>query len=191
MLTRLCSTGSWTSKQSPFSLWIAWWVFVVLMSQVAWKSDTNLDLNWYNLRYHVNIISMKERGIITVVSLPRWHWYEGQLPCFGFSWLATRLQQTASFESPTCWLLLPKSPMLLIFQFWSFIKFSKTCAAANCFAVTPSTEKMVAKCLFLILSNILSLQESWSLVGVSVLVTSGGNSTVPHDMPKVSSKRPS
>ena len=37
-------------------------------------------------------------------------------------------------------------------------------AADNCLAVTPRTLKMLAKCLFLNLSNILSLLESWSLV---------------------------
>ena len=131
---------------------------------------------------------------------PHWHLCGAQRLCSEFSSLASRWQQTASFGSQTCLLLLPEIAAfgyLRKFEKKNCCKhnishyFSRTCAAANCFAVTPRTEKMVAKCLFLILSNILSLQDSCSLVAVSVLVTSGGNSTVPQEMPKVSSRRPS
>ena len=131
---------------------------------------------------------------------PHWHLCGEQRLCSEFSSLASRWQQTASFGSQTCLLLLPEIAAfgyLRKFEKKNCCKhnishyFSRTCAAASCFAVTPSTEKMVAKCLFLILSNILSLQDSCSLVAVSVLVTSGGNSTVPQEMPKVSSRRPS
>ena len=133
---------------------------------------------------------------------PHWHLCGAQRLCSEFSSLASRWQQTASFGSQTCLLLLPevatfgylrKFEIKFVANTTHIIShyFSRTCAAANCFAVTPRTEKMVAKCLFLILSNILSLQDSCSLVAVSVLVTSGGNSTVPQEMPKVSSRRPS
>ena len=82
--------------------------------------------------FNNNIRSLKWRLFVFTKDgfAPRLHWYEVRQPCFGFSWLVTRWQRTASFASPTCLLLLPESmdkinQLSLIFQKFSSFKINQ------------------------------------------------------------------